>query len=70
MQKQSPARVDLGGKRGVTFRCVALKGWFGLYYSVMGEVNIQFAWYIDITPNQMFSLYEYLIPGKSGLPLC
>jgi len=36
----------------------------------MGEVNIQFAWYIDITPNQMFSLYDYPIPGKSGLSLC
>ena len=30
----------------------------------------KFAWYLDITPNQMFSLYEYLIPGKTGLPLC
>ena len=30
----------------------------------------QFSWYIDITPNQMFSLYEYPIPGKDGLPLC
>jgi len=29
-----------------------------------------FAWYLDITPNQMFSLYDYPIPGKSGLPLC
>jgi len=29
-----------------------------------------FAWYLDITPNQMFSLYEYPIPGKTGLPLC
>lgn len=30
----------------------------------------QFAWYLDITPNQMFSLYEYPIPGKEGLTLC
>jgi len=29
-----------------------------------------FAWYLDITPNQMFSLYEYPVPGKNGLPLC
>jgi len=36
----------------------------------MGEVNIQLAWYIDITPNQVFSLYDFPIPGKSGLPLC
>ena len=28
------------------------------------------AWYIDLTPNQMFSLYAYPIPGKRGLPLC
>jgi hypothetical protein len=69
-QKQSPARVDLGVKRGVTCWCIALKGLFGLFYSVMGEVNIQFAWYIDITPNEMFSLYDYPIPGKNGLPLC
>jgi hypothetical protein len=29
-----------------------------------------FAWYLDLTPNQMFSLYAYPIPGKRGLPLC
>ena len=29
-----------------------------------------FAWYLDLTPNQMFSLYDYPIPGKDGLPLC
>jgi hypothetical protein len=29
-----------------------------------------YAWYLDITPNQMFSLGEYPIPGKDGLPLC
>jgi hypothetical protein len=27
-----------------------------------------FAWYLDITPNQMFSLYEYPVSGKNGLP--
>jgi len=29
-----------------------------------------FAWYLDITPNQIFSLYEYPIPGKNELLLC
>jgi len=29
-----------------------------------------FAWNLDIIPNQMFSLYEYSVPGKNGLPLC
>ncbi len=29
-----------------------------------------YAWYLDITPNQMFSLYDYPIPGKGGVPLC
>jgi hypothetical protein len=30
-----------------------------------------FAWYLDLTPNRMFSdFYAYPIPGKSGLPLC
>jgi hypothetical protein len=29
-----------------------------------------FTWYLDLTPNQMFSLYDYPIPGKNGLPLC
>ena len=29
-----------------------------------------FAWYLDSTPNQMFSLYDYPIAGKAGLPLC
>ena len=32
--------------------------------------NEKFAWYLDITPNRMFSLYEYPISGKDGLPLC
>lgn len=30
----------------------------------------QFTWYLDITPNQMFSFYDYPIPGKTGLPQC
>jgi hypothetical protein len=29
-----------------------------------------FAWFLDITPNGMFLLYEYPISGKYGLPLC
>ena len=29
-----------------------------------------FAWFLDITPNWMFSLYEYPIPGKNSLLLC
>jgi len=29
-----------------------------------------FSWYLDITPNRMFSLYEYPVLGKDGLPLC
>jgi hypothetical protein len=29
-----------------------------------------FAWYLDITPNKMISLYDYPIPGKDGLSLC
>jgi hypothetical protein len=36
----------------------------------MGEAYIQFAWYLDITPNEMFSLDEYPIVGKRGIPLC
>lgn len=36
----------------------------------MNEPEAKFAWYLDLTPNQMFSLYDYPIPGKSGLPLC
>ena len=30
----------------------------------------QFSWYLDITPNELFSLYDYPVPGKDGLPLC
>ena len=30
----------------------------------------QFSWYLDITPNQMFSIDGYPIEGKRGLPLC
>jgi hypothetical protein len=30
-----------------------------------------FAWYLALTPNQMFSdFYSYPLPGKTGLPLC
>jgi len=32
--------------------------------------KMNFAWYLDLTPNQMFSLDDYPIPGKRGLPLC
>lgn len=32
--------------------------------------NIEFAWYLYITPNHMFSLYKYPIIGKAGLLLC
>jgi len=31
---------------------------------------MNFAWYLDTTPNQMFSLYDYPIPGMDGIPLC
>lgn len=34
------------------------------------RTNIEFAWYLDINPNRMFSLYEYPVIGKVGLPLC
>jgi len=30
----------------------------------------RFSWYLDITPNEMFSLDEYPIEGKRGIPLC
>jgi len=36
----------------------------------MSQTTPTFSWYLDITPNQMFSLYEYPINGKNGLPLC
>ena len=29
-----------------------------------------FGWYLDLTPNQMFSLDGYPVEGKRGLPLC
>ncbi len=29
-----------------------------------------YAWYLDITPNKMFALYDYPVHGKGGLPLC
>jgi hypothetical protein len=34
------------------------------------RTSIEFAWYLDITLNHMFSLYEYPVIGKAGLPLC
>jgi len=30
----------------------------------------KYAWYLDITPNQMLSLDDYPIPGITCLPLC
>ena len=37
----------------------------------MGESSkYYYSWYLDLTPNEMFSLYYYPIRGKSGLPLC
>ena len=36
----------------------------------MQEVMSRFAWYLDITPNEMFSLDEYPIACKRGIPLC
>jgi hypothetical protein len=35
----------------------------------MTHAITDFAWYIDITPNKMFSLCDYPIPGKDGLIL-
>ena len=29
----------------------------------------KFSWYLDITPNEMFSLYDYPVQGKDGLRL-
>lgn len=29
-----------------------------------------YGWYLDITPNKMFSIYDYPIDGKRGLTLC
>jgi hypothetical protein len=34
-------------------------------------VNPQlFSWYLDLTLNEMFTLDEYPISGKRGIPLC
>jgi len=46
--------------------------WVELIYTntMIEQSGKQFSWYLDITPNQMFSLYEYPIAGKDGLPLC
>jgi hypothetical protein len=35
--------------------------------NLMNQPEINYAWYLDLTPNRMFSLP---IPGKDGLPLC
>ena len=32
--------------------------------------SLKFSWYLDLTPNGMFSLGDYPIPGKHGVPLC
>lgn len=36
----------------------------------MGLYQTNFAWYLDLTPNEMFSVGSYPVPGKRGLPLC
>jgi hypothetical protein len=35
-----------------------------------GNQQMEYAWYLDITPNRMFSLGNYPVSGKDGLPLC
>jgi hypothetical protein len=32
--------------------------------------SIPFTWYLALTPNDMFSLYAYHIPGKRSPPFC
>jgi len=39
-------------------------------YARFCNLMTQFSWYLDITPNEIFSLYDYPIRGKDGLPLC
>jgi hypothetical protein len=34
------------------------------------HINNVIAWYIDITPTNMFGLYKYPIIDKASLPLC
>ena len=34
------------------------------------RIKPEFAWYQDITPNQMFSLHKYPVIVKVGLSLC
>ena len=35
------------------------------------EPELEIAWYLDVTPNEMFSdLVEYPVAGKGGIPLC
>jgi len=38
--------------------------------STMKVFMNKYNWYLDITPNEMFSLYDYPVPGKDVLPLC
>jgi hypothetical protein len=32
--------------------------------------SVKYAWYLDLTPNRIFSLYDYPMSGNTGLPLC
>ena len=50
--------------------CILAKWGYTTYKDMSGYTTRTFAWYLDITPNGMFSLYEYPIPGKNGLSLC
>ena len=37
----------------------------------MGSNNdFKFGWFLNLTPNQMFSLHDYPIEGKCSLLLC
>ncbi len=36
----------------------------------MMNYQTSFAWYVDLTPNGMFSIDNYPVAGKRGLPLC
>jgi len=51
------------------------EGWNSILYNhnwvtTNRKIDKTYAWYLDITPNQMFSLYDYPVPGKAGFPLC
>jgi hypothetical protein len=52
------------------FGCVDLNPLIDLYYYWLQKVMSRFAWYLDITLNEMFSFDEYPIAGKRGLPRC